>query len=508
MSFRFGVVLALFSGLAAFTAAFGWVWWQQRMVDAQPETPVVQFKERVSQVPLKIVGLVAGGDGEVPLTCEHGDCRVGEVTRPEGAEVTDGTWWYFYTEEEASHLSRAKKVLQRQHGETGAIERIMESTPLTEPRDLVMSPDGTQLAFWLDNVTDPAEALTELWLYEPGSGVHLVAEKLYRPDVRSRVHWNSSSNYLFFVADTGERTAKRDQLELLVVNTESPGVAARFGSVLDVSSLTDDDVDFELDLSPSGQRVVAVGMNVLGQTVLAVGDEQQFEETFVRGEVEYVQWLEDDSLLYAVQDRGGFTFWHSSGSVHRFVARRPGDLITARGDVSGGYVVFAVADGGQSQRLLSLRVATGVVVDEGEMIPGEVVALLHVEQQLEEVPGVVAGVATEFDDAELLAFIEQSLPEIVSDSLAQPIRVIATDQTNTAFVDYRTTENTEARILLTVRDILQREWSIRGRYASVRGEWHKVQGGGLADPVPTRLYEWEFSLKRWILKQDHMAGQT
>jgi len=44
------------------------------------------------------------------------------------------------------------------------------------------------------------------------------------------------------------------------------------------------------------------------------------------------------------------------------------------------------------------------------------------------------------------------------------------------------------------------EWSIRAHYELKNAQWQKVQGGGIENPKPAKLYEWEDSLKKWVLK--------
>ena len=87
-------------------------------------------------------------------------------------------------------------------------------------------------------------------------------------------------------------------------------------------------------------------------------------------------------------------------------------------------------------------------------------------------------------------------------------RLITTDQPNTIFFDYLLPDNTNQRILITIHDAVHTEWSIKAHYTELGGEWHKVQGGGLADPQPVKLYEWEEELDQWILKEHYSSDNN
>ena len=104
-----------------------------------------------------------------------------------------------------------------------------------------------------------------------------------------------------------------------------------------------------------------------------------------------------------------------------------------------------------------------------------------------------------FDDTVLASFLEKQLPAIAGEAVT-PLRFTTTDSPNSLFVEYETKAVERHRILLTVRDVIHTEWVIRARYELVNATWRKVEGGGLADPQPVRLYEWESEVKKWILK--------
>jgi hypothetical protein len=488
----------IIGGVVLLALAGGFLWLQNRPAHAPVETPLVTFAERSAPVPLKTV-FKAG----TTFVCERSRCT--SAPNPPDNSVTDGEWWYYYINENAEsrikNQESTKTYLRRQNAE-GTIETIMESTPLTSPRGLFMSPNGQHVAFWLDNIDDPTLQLTELWVYDVNDGgIRLLAEKLYRPDVRSDVYWNSHATYLWFIADAGPQDAPNDQLELLRIRAEAPGVAIAFSDV-DWDDLLKNMAAAHVDMSQQGNQLAYATTNFLGSPLLISHTPSGKHRTTLRGQVKYTQWLEDDSLLYALQDKDGFTFWRVREGVHRLITRRPGELASARSDISGEHIVFAILTSEKLQ-LSSLTIASGAVAEEGS-IPRSAgrpevawVSLLSSESPPPEGAGVSA-----LDDAELAAFIENHFSEITNDIASQPLRLIMTDEPNVLFLDYRLGNRQERRLQVKVQDAINTEWSIRARYEPLNREWKKVQGGGLADPTPTRLYEWEESLGQWVLKEN------
>ncbi len=147
-----------------------------------------------------------------------------------------------------------------------------------------------------------------------------------------------------------------------------------------------------------------------------------------------------------------------------------------------------------------MHIDSGLVVSEG-VLPQEAtdVQLMHVQQLSSSAESEL--IAAEYDDSEIVAFVERRLAEIIGQQGVAPLRLITTNEKNAVYIDYRS-GNEEARILLKVQDVIHADWSIRARYEPVNREWKKVQGGGLNnDPTPERLYEWEEGVKQWILKE-------
>lgn len=479
------------------------IWWIAgfRQEEQLPETPVVAFSDRPSRAPLRILlkknadQPVSHQSGAIPTyICQKKRCQAASNGPSDANAVSDGLWWYYYTTSDDD-----KTFFIRNNAETNETQTIMESTPLTSPRGLYMSPDGKHVAFWLDNIDQPKKKLTELWIYDVANGgIRLIAESLYRPDIRSTPRWNSFANYLMMVADTGEKDSP-DHLELLLVNVDSPGKQAVFSDV-DWPQLVSDFSKRPIDLSIRSDRLAYTSRTVIGQPQLLTQQGSIRQRATTRGEVKYLQWLEDDSLLYALQDNRGFTFWRMSDDVHRFIARRPGQLTSALSDVRGEHVAFVVMSQ-NFQVVYSMHIASGLVSEEGTIASTSPVEIAHV-QQLPPAPAEqTADISEQLDDAEIAAVIERSFTSIIDSKSAQPLRLIMTDQPNTVYLDYRDNKQ-EARIQLKIHDAINTEWSIKARYEPINREWTKVMGGGLPDPKATRLYEWENSLNQWVLKDN------
>jgi hypothetical protein len=467
-------------------------WWTYGFFthQEQPETPLVAFADRPSPVPLRILL-------EAPATyvCQQGKCLSAPDVSSFTPSVTDGQWWYYYRQD------KNKVYLRRTNPITGQTDTIMESTPLTFPHGLTISPDGAHVAFWLDNIDQPAEQLTELWAYDvKNGGIRLLAEKLYRPDIRSDIYWNAQATHLWFIADTGEQSLPHDVLELLLLNVSSPGTKATFSDVPWVDILPHLSAA-TVDLSQNADHLAYITTNFLGNPVLTVQTPTGKQRATIRGQVKYVQWLEDNSLLYALQDGRGFTFWRVREGAHRFIARRPGQLTSARSDITGEHIAFTTHND-QRTELASLHISSGQVTQEG-IVPNvsAPAKVIYVEQQSIATPEAAAKTASGLEDAQIAAAIATNFAAITGEEGSQPLRLIMTAEANTVFLDYRNRDEQEHRLQVRIHDAINNEWSIKARYEPVNREWKKVQGGGLVDPQPTRLYEWELSLKRWILKE-------
>lgn len=473
----------------------GAVWFGWRTFSPKPPAPqptIIEFREQLDLSNLRVLlGTKANGEPPRLFTCEprtcHSQSRPGIVLND---AVTDGRIWYYYADE----------ALTRHEPETGDTQPFVKKTNLVAPRGHIVSPTGDTLAYFLDNIHDKKSQLSELWLYEAATRTtRLLVENLSVPDVLTPPRWNSVGNHLWYVADNGVDDTKK--IELVVVGINPTQVAARFHELPwkedDMREIAEKGV---MDISFTGRSLAySQPISKTRSRITVVHEGTPARSATVQGTIPYVQWLEDGRLIYAVQEQHAFSFWQLRSTIHTFIARREGELTTARADAAGE-LLAAIIRANDRQRLAALHIPSRTFQDIAAVPTVSQPFILALSQaQIEPTESAVAGVTTPLDDAQLTAFAEKHLAVITGDGAARPVRVITTAQTNVVFLDYKTGGG-EKRLLLTVRDAINPEWSIRARYEPAAGEWRKIQGGGLPDPAAERIYEWEEALSRWILK--------
>jgi hypothetical protein len=424
--------------------------------------------------------------------CRSDQCQVAPPPASESTTaVTDGTWWYHYRD----------GVLMRTALTTGESKLVIEQTPLVKPRGLFLSPDNNKVAFWLDNIDDPAEQLTELWVYDqPAGGTKLLAEKLLQPGVLTVPRWNRSSTQLWVLGQGGDPAAPKT--ELLVVSLNPPGISARFNG-LNWDALGPVADGGPMDISPDGTSLIYAEPKTAKTSYLhVVSGENNFRTTTVRGAVPYVQWFRTDRLLYATQEASDFTFWLAEGTRHRRLAKSEGHLQSVRVSPNGDYLAFTVA--GESQRIgiFTLGIEDSTVTEQLAVpVFGSATYLVHAQPSSQE-PSAGTGGIRELEDSELAAFVEQNMAGITGAAAAEQKRLIITDKPNMVYLDFTSEASELQRVLLTVQDTLHPEWSISARFVERGGEWVQTDGGSLPEHKALRLYEWESQLARWILKEE------
>lgn len=495
---RILVILLIASGIAIST--FFYITTQATY---NQEEVTEEQAEEVQPIPaIDVLVVQQDGDEKRVLNCKTTNCDQNPLPKNAARDsVTDGQYWYYYVNKEQDRSNDTVRTLVRADTQTNQVQTLIEQTPLIFPRNLIMSPDGKKVAFWLDNIDNKKEDLTELWIYDAeAGGTRLLAENLTRSDILTNPRWNKASSHLWFIADSG--IDDEEKIELLVVNTQPPGIAARFQD-LDWNQLKDIAERGSIDISFTGRSVAYVEKTFFDRSRLVVKHEGvEAQTTNPKGDIPYIHWLEDSSLIYAIQDSEGFSFWRSQGTVHSFVARRPGKILSALGDIRGEYLAFSAQDNRRNPALYILNLESGQVQEQGN-IPafGNALHIVHVAQTEFDTPSVAGTNTNQLDDAELTAFVDNNLTEITGDKNPIPIRLITTEKPNVIYVDIRNSQDKEERILLTVKDVIHTEWSIRARYEAVAGEWKKILGGGLPDPKAANIYEWETGPQQWILKE-------
>lgn len=413
-------------------------------------------------------------------------------------------------EEKSAYIYQNDAIVRR-NSKSEKNETLVAKTPLVAPRGIFLSPDGAKLAYFLDNIHDKKAELTELWYLNTQTGErHLVAEKITQGDVLTAPRWNSASTHLWLIVNSGQK----DQLkvELAVAGVSPPSFSARFAGLDWESILESFDKDVA-DISFTGRSLaLAQSASAYRTNLTIVHEGSEAQTAVVRGQVPFLQWLSDGRLLYAVQDdsavpagRQGFSLWTVRSTVHTFAARLPGRLEAGRADPSGKFIAF-VAEEGRERTWSAFQVTSGLVFRAGSLPSlGEKADITQAVVVEPAVASISPGASAVLEDAEITAFIEKNLIEISGETTAQPQRIITTNEMNVVYVDFRVNTKEDRRLLLTIRDAIHPEWSIRARYEPAGGEWRKVEGGGVKDPDPQNVYEWEESLQQWILKSSQQG---
>ena len=259
-----------------------------------------------------------------------------------------------------------------------------------------------------------------------------------------------------------------------------------------------------MDINSTENSLAFVTTSFLNKSKRTIINNGQQNTTTTRGTIPYVQWMEDNSLLYAAQDSRGATFWSVQDTTHRHLARHTGTILSMRSNATGQYLALISKPKSTSKVPASLHIldTKSGYIEEQPSAPryGQKTYLVHIKQDGSN--QTVAGTTSKLEDSELVAFIEQHLSDITHQQNVTAQRILITNKDNTLYVDYTNNENTIQRILLTINDAVHPEWSVSARFQERAGEWVKTEGGGLQDPKPTRLYEWESSINQWILKQE------
>jgi hypothetical protein len=412
-------------------------------------------------------------------------------TSVDGDAVFDGDAWYLYRHTDNDALSLARYL-----PDTNATETIVEETPLARPRGLLLSPDGLKVAYWLDNVSEPAAQLTELWVYDRRRGsTTIVAEKLSRSTIQTEPHWNQSSTHLWFFN-------KDHNLRVIAADNATPyQTPPSFPATLDPDTTRPN----QIDISADGNSIAYVAEQTSTARTAPVSSltiytpNQPTQHASITGSINYLLWLPSGRLLYAATDPLGVSFWEYRHPNHRFIVRHPAALRSLRIDTSLQHLLFTSHAPQADFTLYALALATGQLQTVGEFKRDSEYTSLVLARPAAETTSQVAGLTTAASDEELAAFVIKHLPEIVQLPEVAAHRLLMTNQPNTLYVDYRTSE-LKGRVLLTVRDVAFAEWSVRGWYQALGQDWRRVEGSGLTDPEVTRWYEWEDSLQQWVLK--------
>ncbi len=429
------------------------------------------------------------------LQCNEKGCTPKEPPKSVGLNpLSDGTSWYRYAEHDKKGV--VASVLERVDND-GAVQTITEENPLVKPRAMMLSTDGTKLAYFLDNIHDEL-GLTELWAYDSKEGgAKVIAEKLKRKDIASRVRWNASSRIIWFLEDAGDKQ--------LIVASLGGGTGARAFKGVSWNAYANIVDNGVMDINDDASLAAFAEPTPFGLSKLLVvrGNEPVISKS-VKGDVVFVRWMEDDSLLYAVQDGKNLSFWMANAQKEWPITRMQAMFESAHSAGTSGLAAFVASPRENERHLYVLQIATGLIKDETIIpnFPGKTY-VVQTREGVESQPHAVAGITSAISDGALAAFVDEHIASIAEDNTAKPSRILVTDTPNTIFIDYADRASVDQRVLVLIVDALNPEWKVIARYKAINGIWNRIDTVGDPDPKTTRLYEWEDSLSQWILKQTY-----
>lgn len=409
--------------------------------------------------------------------------------------LSDGSSWYRYAEKKDKFGDTA--VVLEKVDAMGNSHTITEENPLVRPREMMLSSDGTKIAYFLDNIHDEKD-LTELWVYDSKEGgSKVIGEKLKQNDVASRVRWNASSRITWFLQE-------QKQKQLIAASISETSAKPRFIGVDwekygDIATHGVMDISDDMSLLAFGEESSPGFSNLL----IARENEPAVPKP-VQGKVVFLRWMEKNTLLYAVQDGSNLSFWMKNATQEWPIARMDGMFESAHSPGTSGLAAVVARPKGGPLHLYVLQIATGRVKDQTS-IPHFSGATYVVQTREVEKPAVaaIAGETSVIPDTEIVAFLEEHARAITEDSHAKLSRLLMTDVPNTLFVDYTDHQGAEQRILATVVDVVNPEWNVLARYTTINGIWNRADSSGATEPKVLRLYEWEEQVSQWILKQEY-----
>lgn len=431
------------------------------------------------------------------ISCSIRGCDIKDPPASVDSEaLSDGQVWYRYRDRQEG--TREIRVLEKVDV-TGKITTITEENPLVRPRGMILSTDGTRIAYFLDNIHDQL-GLTELWVYDSSTGsTQVVAENLHKADIASRVRWNASSQALWFLTE-------KDTKELVLVplsgSAALPSVTHLvWGQKAEVADQGTMDVNDDASLIAFGSETFP-GFSQL--VVTSGGPSSMPVKKTIKGNIVFIRWMQHGALFYAVQHGENLTFWMANALKEWPIARMKAVFRSAHSTGSADLAAFIADPREEETHLYVLQVASGLIKDQMVLphLSGAASYLVQANEAATMRGQAVAGITNQLSDATITAFIQAHIGEIISNQKAIAVRIVTTDNANTVYVDYRKGESDQAqRILVTVQDAIYPSWKVLATYTPSGGQWVRsgISHGG--EPTSSKVYEWEEGVSQWILKK-------
>lgn len=468
---------------------------------------VISSAKYVELAPLNVLVVQADSTTQEKrvLLCRD-TCQLPAIpTGAQGGAYTDGTSWYYYA------VTAGHQVKNNQNGtdliglyhvpiKGGESKPIIVQNPLVQPRGIYVSPSGKKIIYFLDNIAKPEKKLTELWAYDTDTqAVSVLQENIQQTNILTRLRFNAAGNVLWYVGNSG--SGKEPKPELVIVPVEATGKATVF-SQLDWQALATTADRGVMDINADASAVaLAQSSQNQSDTILIARANGEKKSAQVPGQVVFLQWLKNGDLLYAVQTAGSFSFWRLSEATATKIVSHAGVLRSARSDVDGTYVALAADTLSSRTQLFTLEVESGLIKDQASVPAfGQNVYVVQVNALPVANNPAVAGITSAFADDQIVPLIEKNIVVMAKNQSAKATRLLFTNSPNTLYVDYGLGAQEKGRLLVLVRDVVNPEWSVEAYYKEVNTQWQKYEGSRIKEPTVTRIYEWEDSLKKWILK--------
>lgn len=472
--------------LGATAGLVGGVWYLATTTsDASlPPQPITLVAAKEELPAFDVLLIQNKGDSKKLFHCRTRYCQPEPIVASyESDALTDGQVWYHYSEE------NGKKIL-KQTSEDKQTKTLIEQTPLARPRELLLSPSGERLVFWLDNIDRPTEHLTELWLYDTQQeATQVVVEKLNTQEIITKPRWNRAGTYLWFI------TRQQNQYQLQLVGVQPKSIQARFVS-LNWQVLQSQAAGGPMDIDFLGTALAYVEAGVVSDALVIAKENELPQKITSSGKIVYVEWLPNGSFIYIVQQPSHLEIWQAAAGSTELIANQAGQFQSAHRSPEAAHLLVATKQEHQVG-LFAVNIEKRTITAHS-LLP-TLADATHIIKVNEQHSSQVASVTTTLADEEVIAFIDRHLPQIAGEPVLRAQRMLVTDQPNTVFIDFRH-DNTAKRVLVTVRDAIHPEWVVRARYISEQGAWQPVFGGEIKPPEVVRVYEWEAVLNQWIRK--------